>query len=175
MTNIKPGDVLAIRSSSFTSWWIRFGSAISNKPNLSNHIAVAHHVDNKGTLWGIEGKPGGVGWVDCKRYVNSTGLLTNVEQPKSDAQRAVVCKAMEALLGTPYDWKAIIIDGANDVGIKVRGWEPDWKTGIVPGQVVCSSSADYAYFIAELPHPKGGREVQPSDWDEFIIDKAWNK
>lgn len=173
MADIKPGDVLAIRSNGAAGWWIRFGAALRNKPNLSNHIAVVHHTDAKGVVWGIEGKPGGVGWVDCKSYLKSPGLLTNAEQPKTDLQRATVCKTMEALLGTPYDWQAIIVDGANDTGIKVAGWEPDWKTGVVPGHVVCSSAADYAYFIAGLPCPIHGREVQPSDWDEFILAKAW--
>lgn len=174
MTDIKPGDVLAIRTSGDAAWWIRFGAAIRNQPNLSNHIAVVHHTDDKGTVWAIEGRPGGVGWVDCGKYLKSPALLTNAEQPKTDQQRVTVCKTMEALLGTPYDWQAIIVDGAEDLGVKVAGWSPDWKTGEVPGHVVCSSAADYAYFKAGLACPIHGREVQPSDWDTFILGKGWS-
>jgi hypothetical protein len=171
--SIKPGDVLAIRTGGWEAWWIRFGSGIQGKPNLSNHIAVTHHVDANGVMWAIEGRPGGVGWVDATQYLKSPGLLTNVDQPKTDLQRATVCDTMKALLGTPYDWQAIVVDGSEDVGIKVPDWSPDWKTGEVPGHVVCSSAADYAYFKAGLACPVHGREVQPSDWDAFILGKGW--
>lgn len=177
MTAVAPGDVLALRTPGnwkTSQWWIRFGAALRNKPNLSNHICVAHHYDANHTLWGIEGRPGGVGWVDCSQYLKSAGLLTNADQPKTDAQRAAVAKTMETMLHTGYDWEAIVVDGAADLGVDVAGWEPDWDNG-VPAHVVCSSVAQYAYVKAGLKVPAGGRYCQPADWDEFILGKGWLK
>lgn len=172
MTSVQPGDVLAVRTAGRPAWWIRIGAALRNQPNLSNHIAVADHVDTHGTLWGIEGRPGGVGWVDCGLYLKSPYTLTNADQPKTAAQRRLIRGAMASLLGTAYDWEAIIADGAADLGLKVPGWDPNWH-GTVPAHVVCSSSAAYAYAHAGLPCPAGDRLVQPSDWDTFIITRAW--
>ena len=180
MVNVQPGDVLALRSATKEpywrdpAWWIRLGAAVRNQPDLSNHIAIAHHVDAHGTLWCIEGRPGGAGWVDATRYLKSAGLLTNVEQPKTTAQREIVCHTMVALIGTGYDWEAIVADGLNDVGVKIPGWQANWN-GTVPVHVVCSSLAAYGYAKAGLKCPSGDRLVQPADWDTFILDKAWAK
>src|ERR1700755_764951 len=177
---LKPGDILAIRTVSNKpfwkdpSWWIRFGAAVHNEANLSNHIAVAHHFDDKGTLWCAEGRPGGVGWVEATTYLKSMDLLTNVEQPKTDAQRKIVVDTMLSMIGVGYDWEAIAADAFNDFGIKIPGWESDWN-GQVPAHVVCSSLAAYGYAKAGLPCPKGDRLVQPSDWDDFILNKSWTK
>lgn len=172
--DLRPGDVLAVRSNGAAGWWIRIGAALHNQPNLSNHIAVVHHTDIHGTVWGIEGRPGGVGWVDCRKYLESPYTLTNVEQNKTAIQRQNICKTMEAMLGTPYDWEAISVDGMTDLGVRLPGWRPDW-TGTVPGHVVCSSLADYAYWKNNVDCPVGGRGVQPSDWVKFILTKAWQK
>lgn len=170
---VAPGDVLAVNTGDgWGSWWIRFGAAVRNRPNLSNHVVVVHHVDARGTVWGIEGRPGGVGWVDCTVYLRSRNLVTNAAQPKTSAQRAAVCKTMEALLGTAYDWDAIVNDGATDLGIHLPDWSPDW-TGTVPGHVVCSSAAQYAYLKNGLACPPGDRGCQPSDWDAFILNEGW--
>jgi hypothetical protein len=150
---------------------IRIGAALRGKPNLSNHIAVVHHVDKLGTTWCVEGRPGGVGWRDAKDYLNSRQTLTNVGQPKNPADRATVCKTMEAMLGTPYDWEAIVADGAADLRL-ATAWLP--VNGTVPGHVVCSAAACYAYDKAGLSRPPGpARADQPSDWDAFIIEQGW--
>jgi hypothetical protein len=172
VTGLLPGDVLAVRSPGRPAWWIRIGAALRDQPNLSNHIAVAHHLDASGTLWGIEGRPGGVGWVDCSLYLTSPYTLTNAGQPKTSAQRESVCATMQALLGTAYDWEAIVADGMADLGMKVPGWDPSWH-GTVPAHVVCSSSAAYAYAKAGLACPAGDRLCQPADWDAFILARAW--
>jgi hypothetical protein len=169
---VLPGDVLAVRSSGRPAWWIRIGAALRDTPNLSNHIAVAHHTDNAGTLWGIEGRPGGVGWVDCGIYLRSPYTITNAAQPKTSIERRSVCTTMEGLLGTAYDWQAIAADAAADLGINLPGWNPTWH-GTVPAHVVCSSAAAYAYAQAGLPRPNGDRLVQPADWDTFIIGQLW--
>ncbi len=170
---VDPGTILVTRSTGAAGWWIRFGAAIANKPNLGNHVAVAHHTDENGTLWCIEGKPGGVGWRDARDYLASKWTMTNADQPLDGAQRAAIAKAMEALLGTKYDWDSIIADGAADLGWHMPGWDSKWKDGDVAGQVVCSSAAAYAYQKAGVPHPPGDKGCQPSDWSSWIITRGW--
>lgn len=174
MTDIRPGTVLCVRSSGFAGFMIRFGAAIRNKPNLQNHVAVAHHTDEHGTLWCIEGRPGGVGWRDATTYTQSPWTLMNTEQPFTDVQGAAIAKQMEALLGTKYDWDAIAADALSDLGMRLPGWDSKWQ-GLVAGQVVCSSAAAYAYGKAQVPHPVGDRGCQPSAWTEWILTKEWEK
>lgn len=169
---IRPGTVLAVRSNGFASVMIRFGAAIRGKPNLQNHVAVAHHTDEHGTLWCIEGKPGGVGWRDATAYLKSPWTLTNAEQPFTDVQGVAIAKQMEALLGTKYDWDSIAADALSDLGMVLPGWDSKWH-GEVAGQVVCSSAAAYAYGKAVVPHPAGDRGTQPSDWSQWILTKGW--
>lgn len=170
---VLPGDVLAVRTSGLAGAAIRLGAALRGAANLSNHIAVAHHTDTHGTLWVLEGRPGGVGWRDAGAYTASRWTLVNSAQPKTDAQRAAVCKVMEALVGTAYDWAGIAADAGADLHLDTA-WLPSWH-GTVPAHVVCSSLAAYAYGKAGLPCPAGGRQVQPGDWDQFILTRAWLK
>jgi hypothetical protein len=182
MAPVQPGDVLTVRSSvpagwgrvRSPAWWIRLGSALHNAPDLSNHVAVAHHADEHGTLWCIEGRPGGAGWRDARPYLESPYTLDNAAQPKTEAQRLAVCATMEALIGAAYDWQAIVADGFTDLGWRLPGWDPSWR-GTVPVQVVCSSAAAYAYAKAGLPCPAGERGCQPADWDRFILARAWGQ
>lgn len=167
---VQPGDVLAVRTSGFAATMIRLGAALQGKPDLSNHIAVADHWDAKGTLWCIEGRPGGVGWRDATDYLASPWTLANVLQVKTDAQRDVVTAAMRALLGTPYDWAAIVGDGLDDLHL----WDP--VNGQVQGHVVCSALAAFGYDKAVLARPAGGeRKVQPADWDQWVLTQAWRR
>jgi hypothetical protein len=52
------------------------------------------------------------------------------------------------------------------------GWDPSWH-GTVPGHLVCSSAAAYAYGKAGLPRPPGDRACQPAGWDTFILTRGW--
>jgi hypothetical protein len=169
--NLQPGDVILARSGGFAAAMIRLGAALRDAPNLQNHVAVAHHTDAHGTLWVAEGRPGGAGWRDAKAYLASPWVLTNAEQPKTGAQRQAVCDVMQAMIGTAYDWEAIAADAAADLHLDTA-WLPAWN-GTVPGHAVCSSLAAYAYGKAGLHCPAGGRQVQPSDWDTFILTRAW--
>jgi len=104
--DVKPGDLLATHSQG-GGWGgrlIRLGAALRDQPNLSNHIAIVHHVDASGTLWVLEGRPGGVGWRDATPYMESKMTVCNADQPKSDRQRKIVCDGAVALIGTAYDW-----------------------------------------------------------------------
>lgn len=170
-----PGDVLAVRSSGWAGRLIRFGAALRDTPNLDNHVAVVHHKDANGVLWCLEGKPGGVGWRNAADYLSSKWTLTNAEQPKTDAQRAAVCATMTIMIATGYDWEAIAADTAHAFGLGTA-WCPDFTTGQVPGHVVCSSLAAYAYSKNALPHPGGPeRTIEPADWDTFIITRGWEQ
>jgi hypothetical protein len=171
VTNVQPGDVLVVRTGSFAGAMIRLGAALKGRPNLSNHVSIVHHTDAHGTVWCLEGRPGGAGWRDAKAYLASPWLLTNAAQPKTGAQRQAVCGIMQAMIGTAYDWEGIAADGAADLHLDTA-WLPAWN-GTVPGHVVCSSLAAYAYGKTGLGCPAGGRQVQPADWDTFILTRGW--
>jgi hypothetical protein len=167
---VQPGDVLAVRTSGRAGMMIRLGAALRGKPNISNHIAVVSHRDGNGTLWCVEGRPGGVGWRDAKDYLASAQVLTNAAQPKAAAQRKVITDGAIAILGMPYDWAAIIGDGLDDLHL----WDP--VNGQVRGHAVCSAVAAYLYDKAGLPRPAGAqRRVQPADWDTWILTGNYAK
>jgi hypothetical protein len=170
---LQPGDVLAIRTGGFAARMIRFGAALRGKPDLVNHIAIVHHQDAAGTLWCIEGRPGGVGWADAAAYVASPWTISNAMQPKTPQQRQMVCDGAVALIGTAYDWEAIAADAAADLDLS-GVWHPRFRQP-VPGHVVCSTLALVLYLKALIPCPaaKMAREVQPADWEAFFMLEGW--
>jgi hypothetical protein len=169
VAGVQPGDILAVRSPGWGASMIRLGAALLDKPDISSHVAVVHHRDASGTLWCIEGRPGGVGWRNARDYVSSPWTLSNRDQPKTGAQRKVIADGAMAILGMPYDWAAIIGDGLDDLHL----WSP--VNGQVRGHAVCSAVAAFLYDKASLARPRGGeRSVQPADWDEFLITRAWS-
>jgi hypothetical protein len=170
---VEPGTILVTRSKGTAGWWIRFGAALRNRPNLGNHIAVVHHTDKAGTVWTIEGRPGGAGWKDAKGYLASRWTMTNAAQPITAAQRAAIAKTMEALIGSDYAWDAIAADALASLKIKMPGWDEKWKDGEVKVQAVCSSLAAYAYGKCGVPHPPGDRGTTPGDWSQWILTQAW--
>ena len=170
---LAPGDVVAVRTGGWAARLIRFGQALRGVPNLDNHIVIVHHADAGGTLWGIEGRPGGMGWVNVGHYA-SRYMISNADQPKTDAQRAVVCAEMERMLGTRYDWEAIAEDGVGALGLG-RLWHEDWHGQGPPAHVVCSSAASWLYGQVQLARP--GRTVDrltmPGDWTAFDLSREW--
>lgn len=167
------GDVLAVSTGdSFASRMIRVGEVLRGQAGLNNHIAVVHH-QTDGVWWAIEGRPGGVGWVDARHYLSDAHTVTNIEQPKTDAQRALIATTAEAMLGTPYDWQGIAGDAF--ASLRVRDlFARDWHGQGVPAHVVCSSFAAYLYERAGLAHPKSSeRYTFPSDWTEFCLQRGW--
>lgn len=174
-TDLGIGDVLCTRSTGWAVFWIRLGAALLDRPNTVNHVIVVHHWDSAGTLWGIEGRPGGVGYVDVKRHLASPYTLTNKDQPKDEGQRFVIAKAAEGLLGTPYDWRGIVEDGMRAIGAQEL-WRDNWgKNNVPPAHVVCSSFADWLYDHVGLLSPgrQFDRNVTPGDWAKFIVEKEW--
>lgn len=178
LTLLQPADVVAVRTGGWPARWIRLGSALRGQPNLDNHIVVVDHKDAHGTLWGLEGRPGGVGWVDVSRYFTGpygAYAVSNVYQPKTDAQRLVVCTTMRAMVGTDYDWRAIVEDGAHEDLHLPDPWAEKWN-GTVPGHVVCSSLAAYGYHKAKLDEPSTAdlAHMEPSDWTQFCLEKHYS-
>lgn len=174
------GDVLITREG---PWWvsaaIRLGAWLRGRPSICNHVIVVHHTDAQGITWGIEGRPGGVGWRDLSGPLKWATTAANNAQPKTPEQRAQVAEILLAMLGTPYDWAGIAFDAHEAVH---RIWAiplaPEWRDGEVPGQVVCSSLADYAYELAGLANPGGSavtRATTPGDWDAFVQRKEWTR
>lgn len=173
--NLQPGDLLLTRSKTgIAGRMIRLGAALLDQPNLVNHVAVYTHT-LEGIPWGVEGKPGGVGSVDCRKYLSSKWTINNIGQPKTDAQRLLLVQYMNTMIGTQYDWVGIAADFANAIHLDELFRLRDGKDQL-PGQVVCSSLAAYAYRAAGLVQPGVGsslRTVTPGDWDRFIIEKGW--
>lgn len=171
---VQPGDVLAVRSKGFSSAAIRLGAALLGEPNLENHIAVVHHVDDAGTTWCVEGRPGGVGWRDARDYLGSRWTMSNATESKSGRQRDLVRTAVFAALGTKYDWEGIAADAATALRLPDL-WREKWG-GKVPGHVVCSSLAAWAYQRAGLPYPvvHDLARTTPADWSELIIERGWS-
>lgn len=176
-TGLRPGDLLAThsRGGGLGGRLIRLGAAFRDQVNLANHIAVVMHTDAKGTLWVLEGRPGGVGWRDARDYLASHYTVGNAAQPKTGAQRKIVTDGARALIGTPYDWAAITADAGGALGGQLdAAWELRWgPNGAVPGHVVCSSLADWLYTKAKLENPAKEREVSPADWVELWISHGW--
>lgn len=174
-----PGDVLLTRGSAWTSRLIRFGAALLGRPNISNHCIVFHHFDELGVPWGIEARAEGVGWIDLTRTLKSRWLLSNADQPKTPADRAFICAAVEAAIGTPYDWGAIAADALQALRIDHLWRAKEFpEDGRLPYGTVCSALADWAYERVGLENPGGNgatRLTTPADWDAFVITRAWEQ
>lgn len=167
---MKPGDILVVRGGGLASTMIRLGAALHNRPNLDGHVAIMHHYDSSGVPWGLEGKPGGVGWRDLRDYLKDPWMFNNCLQPgRRDLDRELFAQDAVGMIGTPYDWRGILGDGFDDMNVKL--WNPEWAPGQKPGAVVCSSYAAYLYEKYKWDHPSLGDEryCQPSDWDEYVI------
>ena len=172
MSALDRGDVLCTRAGGIIPWLIRLGAAFRGKPNIVNHVAVVHHLDEKGEWVCVEGRPGGVGWAPATKYLASPWTLTNAGQPKSKAQREAVVNACAALIGVRYDWGGIALDAARAVGIDIPAkWVGKWDAA----QVVCSSLAAYAYQRVGLSRPEGElRTITPGDWADFILSHNYD-
>jgi hypothetical protein len=170
------GVVLCVRTPGMAGTMIRFGAGLIDQDNLVNHIAVIDHQDENGTWWGIEGRPGGVGWVDVAIYLESPYTISNQFQlmDVTGNHRFSISRTMQGLLGTPYDWRAIGEDAMRDLHIDVL-WGEKWKGHVAPGHVVCSSVAAYAYKVCGLSFPGNVDlpHVQPSDWANFILENRY--
>jgi hypothetical protein len=169
-----PGDVLVLRGAGIEAQAIQVAAVLEGEPGISNHVAVLHHLTGL-TWWAIEGRPGGVGWIDAAEYLKSAQMLDNAAQPKTDAQRQLVTAALTAAVGTPYDWAGIARDAADALDLGHIFASTQWGSS-VPGHVVCSSLAAWAYYKGGLACPKVHplAETTPGDWDDFILNHRWS-
>ncbi len=173
---LKPSDLLLVRTGGWAGNVIRFGQAMMGQPNLSNHVAVAHHLDKSGHFWWLlEGRPGGVGWADSRKYEHTGFLLNNCAQPRTDAQRAKISIEAEHLIGTSYDWAAIADDTLHAFHMPELWERVSEVPGVAPAQVVCSSYAAFLYEYAGCDVPqRDAEDTTPGAWDSFILDKGYN-
>ena len=173
MLAVQPGDVLVTRHEhNNAARLIRLGAALEDKPDSWNHVIIAHHVDKAGTFWGVEGRAGGVGWVDMAGPLADRWTIANYLQPKDGKQRGDVCAAASAMLGVKYDWVAIAVDAQQAIA-PLWHQRDEWGPG-VPGHVVCSSLADWCYEHVGLPSPKADRYCTPADWAAWIQTESWH-
>lgn len=177
MTVLGAGDIIAVRSTGLGPWLIRLGERLHRIDDVDDHIAVMHHYDTTGVPWALEGRPGGVGWVDARNYLADKWTVTNAEQPKTAAQRLFVATNAEHMLRCGYDWPGIAGDACIDLGFPEL-WPLDWHGTGSPGHVVCSSFAAWLYDHApgHLAHPEpsvNDRWYQPGDWSGWMKRKDW--
>jgi hypothetical protein len=173
-SQLKPADILAVRTSGWAADAIRLGQALQDKPNLSNHVAIMHHWLGD-VPWGLEGRPGGVGWVDLRHYLADHNTLNNCGQPgRTGTDRAWVAGKAEAMLGTKYDWEAIADDTLRAFRMDDL-WAKDWH-GQAPGHVVCSSFAAFLHKLKGWARPAcPDRDTEPGDWDSFILAGGYHR
>lgn len=176
MTAPQPGDVLLTRGTAWTSKLIRFGAALLDRPNTYNHVIVFTHYDALGIPQGIEARGEGAGDIDLRRTLRSRWVVSNADQPKTPAQRALVVEAARGVKGTPYDWSAIVAEGLEALRITPFWTLPERPKDRLPTSLICSALADWAYAKAGLANPGGDtrtRLTTPADWDTFITTRAW--
>jgi len=176
---VRPGDVLLTRHGNLRTragragWLIRLGAWLAGEPHTVDHVIVAHHIDDAGTYWGVQGQPGTVAYVDIKPWLDHPATIHNAAQPKTDEQRDAVCAVMDAMVTgrVMYDWTAIVADALQVVAPLWR-MKDNWG-GEVPTHVVCSSAADFAYEHIGLANPHADRWCTPGHWERFIRRQEW--
>lgn len=177
---IDVGDILVVYDSTFPAWLIRLGEWLMFRPHKWNHVVIVHHQDDTGVWWGIEARPGRVGWtngVDMLRYMTSPKTIDNALQLKTPEQRQRIAEMTEKLLNGPsYDWAAIIDNALIALRVKVLWKTPDLDTGQIPTHVICSTFAAWIYGNCGMPYPIGRRlrDINPGDWAKFIIDNGYD-
>lgn len=182
VSTLKRGDVLVTATHDVGGWLIRLRSKLQGKPSLHNHVAVFTHCDTASRARGLEGRPGGFGWADLTEYINHPATITNSWQPaRSDADRAVLVDKLTAMVGTPYDWYAITMLGAellDQRAARLAERIGEFKEGRPPSHVMCASAIDWAYEDRGWPNP-GGLEVtrwtDVDDWTSWITEHGWQK
>jgi len=181
MVNIGVGDIICTRNN--TGWaarMIRLRAGLLDQPNLVNHVIIVHHKQPNGDWIGLEGKPGGVGWINItqRKVLKSPWIVTNAKEPKLEKQRYLVAKAAEKLIGVQYDWMGIMQEAVVWAPPKRVTTFINRKWGDAehpPEQVFCSNYADWCYDFVGLPSPGAlfDRNVTPNDWAQFIMEKRW--
>lgn len=173
---LKPADLLIVRTSGFWAGVIRFGEHLQGQPDEQNHVAVMSHWGADGIPWGLEGRPGGVGWVDLRGYLKLDATVNNCGQPgRSMAGRDEVAARAKAMIGTAYDWEAIADDTLRAFRMPEL-WARNFSGDKAEGAVICSSYAEFLYESRGWDHPltSDDRDTEPADWTRFIISNDYH-
>lgn len=171
--SIDVGDVIVTREGLWIiSLAIRFGAWLMGLPAHVNHVIIVHHKDQVTGHWiGIEGRPSGTGWVDIETRLDHPLTNANTAQFKTKEERYLIARAAETLVNTSYDWFAIA--EATREALRLRALAAfEWPDDAVPGAVICSSLADWAYERVGLENPGGStmtRFTTPGHWDAFMM------
>lgn len=172
---LRPGDVIVTMTPDAVGFSIRLRSWLLRRPNLHNHVAMFTHLDDTGRPRGLEGRPSGFGWTNLEKYLAHPSTIANTEQAgRTDQQRLVVVQSATAMLGIPYDWRAIL-SFASQIA-RLPFLSDEWPADGVPSHVVCSSAIDYLYESVRWANPGGydkTRGTDPDDWTAFIQNKRW--
>jgi hypothetical protein len=182
-----PGDVLAVWSSNSASGTlIRVGAVLRGRPGVANHVAVITHADQRKRWIGIEGRPGGVGPVDCTHWLTDSRTRSNHGQPRPGGDRArdTFLGSCAQSLGIAYDWTGIAQDVLKACKLEdlAAAIDPLWrwptdKHDVLPGHVVCSSLAAMLYARVGWARPEAGKErtCTPADWWNFSDQRQWER
>ena len=181
-----PADVLAVwTGAGFTSNMIRVRAVLRGKPGVANHVIIVTHQDDKARWIGIEGKPGGVGLVDCTPFLADSRTRSNHGQPRADdgGQMTTFLASCAKSLGLRYDWVGIGMDATSvlhlDDATKWLNEIYKWPTtkGELPGAAVCSSLAAAQYANVDWARPQAGEErtCSPGDWWEWNDRQLWTQ
>jgi hypothetical protein len=80
IADLLPGDVVIVEMGPWylrAMIWIQAVFTGRAKYRRDGHIIVVSHRDDDGRLWGIEGRPGGIGWTDLSLRDGQYGLANN--------------------------------------------------------------------------------------------------
>lgn len=176
ISKLRPGDVVIVEMGIWivrVLIWIQAVLTGKAKYRKNGHVIVVSHMDAEGRLWGIEGRPGGIGWADLAKRQGKYGI-SNAEQPKTIEQRIKIVETMQALLGSAYDYGAYL-----EIALQTLGISPHWtdfRGDEIPVHYICSAVADYVCENVGLANPGGDsytRFTTPADWAYFIDKRQW--
>lgn len=169
--DLKPGDILVVADKKWPSFFIKLGALLKGDSALHNHVAVISHRDDAGTLWAVEGRPSGTGWVDASIYLKAPFTKTNagLDRNRTDAERAQVVAIVQGMVGTKYDWSAIVELGMDAIGAGELWRAKEYGDAEVPAHTICSALAAWAYKRVGWKRPdEKARFTTPGEWYDFI-------
>lgn len=137
----------------FGPWLIRVGTR-----SWANHVFIT--IDDHGTV--IEAEPGGVRKANIGEY-HGDRLMLNLHEPCTAQQRATIAETAAGLIGVPYDDMAIVDDGLEAIGVRLR-WLA--KMANAKHEIICSQLVSYCGNAAGMDWSCGKAsysEVTPGD------------
>jgi hypothetical protein len=171
--DLLPGDILVVADKKWPSFFIKLRALVKGESSLHNHVAVISHRDEAGTLWAVEGRPSGTGWVDADIYLKAKFTKTNagLDMHRTDDERKKVVEIIQGLVGTKYDWSAIVELGMDAIDAGRLWHAKEFGADEVPAHIICSALAAWAYKSAGWRRPHElMRFTTPGQWYDFIAE-----